>query len=81
MQDYSNNAPHFLEPDGSLEPTLTPELVAKGFRHDGARRPQPDCNALRRQNSHLRGLCLASISGRLVLTISRWNTRGLKDNG
>ena len=29
--DYGNNAPHFLEPDGSLEPTLTPELVSKGF--------------------------------------------------
>ena len=29
--DYGNNAPHFTEPDGTLEPTLTPELVAKGF--------------------------------------------------
>ena len=31
MQDYSNNALHFAEPDGSLEPTLTPDLIAKGF--------------------------------------------------
>ena len=31
MQDYSNNALHFAEPDGTLEPILTPELVAKGF--------------------------------------------------
>lgn len=31
MEDYSNNAIHILEPDGSMEPTLTPELVAKGF--------------------------------------------------
>ena len=31
MEDYGNNAPHFSEPDGSLEPTLTPDLIAKGF--------------------------------------------------
>ena len=29
--DYGNNALHFAEPDGSMEPTLTPELVNKGF--------------------------------------------------
>ena len=59
MQDYSNNALHFAEPDGSLEPTLTPELVAKGFAtmepddhslivtHYGDKIGTFGCNALR----------------------------------
>lgn len=29
--DWSNTSLHFAEPDGSLEPTLSPELESAGF--------------------------------------------------